>query len=101
MIVNVTTVVIINAMTIVIKNGIANANMNVIIVHAMTVQVVAHVMELIEYINYTKLLIIKIMQNEYVSNLCYLQYNTNVPCSAGDGCDCDGDVDECIGNGQD
>ena len=41
------------------------------------------------------------MQNEYVSNLCYLQYNTNVPCSAGDGCDCDGDVDECIGNGQD
>lgn len=41
------------------------------------------------------------MQNEYVSNLYFLQYNTNVPCSAGDGCDCDGDVDECIGSGQD
>ena len=44
---------------------------------------------------------VQIMGNEYVSSLYFLQNNTNVPCSAGDGCDCDGDVDECIGNGQD
>lgn len=41
------------------------------------------------------------IQNEYVSTLSYLQYNTNDTCSAGDGCNCDGDVYECIGNGQD
>ena len=41
------------------------------------------------------------MQNEYVSSLFFLQNNTNVSCSAGDGCDCDGDVDECLTNGLD
>ena len=45
-----------------------------------------------------------IMQNENVSELVMLKkltFFTNNGCSAGDGCDCDGDVDECIGNGQD
>lgn len=41
------------------------------------------------------------MQTEEISDLYFLQYNTEVPCSAGDGCNCDGDVDECIGNGLD
>ena len=41
------------------------------------------------------------IQNEYVSTLSYLQYNTNDTCSAGDGCDCDGEVDEFIDKGQD
>lgn len=41
------------------------------------------------------------MQNEYVSSLFFLQNNTNVSCSAEDGCDCDGDVDECLTNGLD
>lgn len=44
------------------------------------------------------------MQNESVSNLVMLNHlvlYTNGGCSGGDGCGCDGDVDECIGNGQD
>lgn len=45
-----------------------------------------------------------IMQNESVSNLVFLEQLTFFNyegCSAGDGCNCDGDVDECIGNGAD
>lgn len=42
------------------------------------------------------------MQNENVSNLVmFKQILSNDSCSAGDGCSCDGDVDECIGSGQD
>ena len=44
-----------------------------------------------------------IMHNKYVSNLVFLEqliFNYD-GCSAGDGCNCDGDVDECIGNGAD
>ena len=44
------------------------------------------------------------MQDETVSELVMLKQVlsfTNGGCSGGDGCGCDGDVDECIGNGQD
>ncbi len=44
------------------------------------------------------------MKDEKVSELVMLEqlsFFTNGGCSGGDGCDCDGDVDECIGNGQD
>jgi hypothetical protein len=38
----------------------------------------------------------------YVGNLIDLSNSVcSVACSAGDGCDCDGDVDECISGGQD
>ena len=39
------------------------------------------------------------MQNKFVGNLYFLSFRANVSCSAGDGCDCDGDVDECISRG--
>ena len=35
------------------------------------------------------------------SELLFLNHYQNVPCSAGDGCDCDGDVGECIDSGKD
>jgi hypothetical protein len=41
-------------------------------------------------------------ENVYVGDLIDLSNSTYcVSCSAGDGCDCDGDVDECIRGGQD
>lgn len=36
-----------------------------------------------------------------ITDLLFLHNNLNVPCSAGDGCDCDGDVQECIDDGKD
>lgn len=38
----------------------------------------------------------------YVSNLLFVERHAlKVSCSSGDGCDCDGDVDECIDNKSD
>lgn len=41
------------------------------------------------------------MQDLKIGQLVYLNRHVLKGCSAGDGCDCDGDVDECIGNQSD